>query len=153
MVQSRQPFTYRLRESVGLGGPRWHGSSWQRGIAESGSSRLSTLMIEIVIRCVEIRCEICHPCSKQATWKGAYWCGYCPCTCMLIKNLILMMIIIIIFKDGVWGGDEPTTRGLWPCGEDDRSDESHRSRHRGARWMFCDLHVRDGLWWQWHWYS
>ena len=34
MVQSRQPFTYRLRESVGLGGPRWHGSSWQRGIAE-----------------------------------------------------------------------------------------------------------------------
>ena len=35
MVQSRQLFTYRLRESVGLGGPRWHGSSWQRGIAES----------------------------------------------------------------------------------------------------------------------
>ena len=34
MVQSRQPFTYRLRESVGLGGPRWHGSSWQRGTAE-----------------------------------------------------------------------------------------------------------------------
>ena len=47
MVQSRQPFTYRLRESMGLGGPRWHGSSWQRGIAESGSSQLSTLMIEV----------------------------------------------------------------------------------------------------------
>ena len=30
MVQSRQPLTYRLIESVGLGGPRWHGSSWQR---------------------------------------------------------------------------------------------------------------------------
>ena len=29
------------------GGPRWHGSSWQRGIAESGSSRLSTLTIDI----------------------------------------------------------------------------------------------------------
>ena len=43
MVQSRQPLTYRLMESVGLGGPRWHGSSWQRGIAESGSSRLLTL--------------------------------------------------------------------------------------------------------------
>ena len=27
MVQSRQPFTYRLRERVGLGGPRWHGNS------------------------------------------------------------------------------------------------------------------------------
>ena len=37
-VQSRQPLTYRLMESVGLGGPRWLGSSWQRGIAESGSS-------------------------------------------------------------------------------------------------------------------
>ena len=34
MVQSRQPLTYRLMESVGLGGPRWHGKSWQRGIAE-----------------------------------------------------------------------------------------------------------------------
>ena len=46
-VQSRQPLTYRLMESVGLGGPIWLGSSWQRGIAESGSSQLSTLMIEI----------------------------------------------------------------------------------------------------------
>ena len=36
MVQSRQPLTYRLMESMGLGGPKWHGSSWQRGIAESG---------------------------------------------------------------------------------------------------------------------
>ena len=47
MVQSREPLTYRLMESVGLGGPRWHGNSWQRGIAETGSSRPSTLMIDI----------------------------------------------------------------------------------------------------------
>ena len=47
VVQSRQPLTYRSMESVGLGGPRWHGSSWQGGIAESGSSRLSTLMIDV----------------------------------------------------------------------------------------------------------
>ena len=47
MVQSRQPLTYSLMASVGLGGPRWHGSSWQRGIAESGSSQLSTLMIDV----------------------------------------------------------------------------------------------------------
>ena len=47
MVQSRQPLTYRLMESVGLGGPKWHGSNWQRGIAESESSRLSTLMIDV----------------------------------------------------------------------------------------------------------
>ena len=32
-------------ESVGLGRPRWLGSSWRRGIAESGSSQLLTLMI------------------------------------------------------------------------------------------------------------
>ena len=36
-----------LWHTGGLGGPRWHGSSWQRGIAESGSSGLSTLMIDI----------------------------------------------------------------------------------------------------------
>ena len=47
MMQSKQPLTCRLMESVGLGGPKWHGSSWQEGIAESGSSRLSTLMIDI----------------------------------------------------------------------------------------------------------
>ena len=47
MVQSRQPLTYRLMESVGLGDQRWYGSSWQWGIAESGSSQLSTLMIDI----------------------------------------------------------------------------------------------------------
>ena len=29
VVQSRQPLTYRLMESMGLGGPRWHGSSWE----------------------------------------------------------------------------------------------------------------------------
>ena len=32
MVQSRQPFTYRLRESVGLGGPKWHGISCREGL-------------------------------------------------------------------------------------------------------------------------
>ena len=46
MVQSRQPVTYRLMESVGLVGPRWHGSSWLRGITENGSSQLSTLKID-----------------------------------------------------------------------------------------------------------
>ena len=47
MVQSRQPLTYRLMESVGLGGPKWHGSSWQRRIAESESPRLSTLITDV----------------------------------------------------------------------------------------------------------
>ena len=39
---------------------------------------------------LEIWCEICHACSKPAIWKGAHWCGCCPCTCMLIKNLIMI---------------------------------------------------------------
>ena len=33
IVQSRQHLSYRLMESFGLRGLRWHGSSWQRGIA------------------------------------------------------------------------------------------------------------------------
>ena len=39
--------TYRLMDNMGLAGPRLRGSSWQRGIAESGRSRLLTLMIDI----------------------------------------------------------------------------------------------------------
>ena len=34
--------------------------------------------------------EICHACSKPAIWKGAHWCGCCPCTCTLIKNPIMI---------------------------------------------------------------
>ena len=30
-----------------------------------------------------------------ATWKGAHWCGCCPCTCMLIKNLLMMKIYLV----------------------------------------------------------
>ena len=40
MVQSKKPLTYRLMESEGLGGQRCHGSSWQRGIAESKLSAI-----------------------------------------------------------------------------------------------------------------
>ena len=40
VVQSRQPLTYSLMGSIGLEGPRWHGSSWQRGIADSGISHV-----------------------------------------------------------------------------------------------------------------
>ena len=40
---------------------------------------------------LEIWCEICHACNKPAIWKGAHWCGCCPCTCTLIKNLIMMI--------------------------------------------------------------
>ena len=63
MVQSRQPLTYRLMESMGLGGPRWHGNSRQRGIAESGSSQPSTLMIDIPGDLVRDL-----PCMQQASY-------------------------------------------------------------------------------------
>ena len=42
---------------------------------------------------LEIWCEICHACSKPAIWKDAHCCGFCPCTCTLIKNLIMMIMI------------------------------------------------------------
>ena len=38
---------------------------------------------------LEICCEIFHACSKPATWKGSHWCECCPCTCKLIKSLIM----------------------------------------------------------------
>ena len=41
-------------------------------------------------------CEICHVCSKPATWKTAHWCGCCPCTHTLIKNLVMVMMIMIM---------------------------------------------------------
>ena len=84
-MQSRQPLTYRLMENVGLGGPRWLGSSWQL----SGSSQLSTLMMETP---GDLVWDL--PCMQQASClEGAHFCGYGPCTCKLIKNLMMMMIL------------------------------------------------------------
>ena len=40
-------FHIQIEKSVVLGDPRWHGSSLQTGTAESGSSRLLTLMTDI----------------------------------------------------------------------------------------------------------
>ena len=51
---------------------------------------------------LEIWCEICHACSKPAIWKGAHWCACCPCTCMLIKNPIMIIY------------DKFTLSGFWP---------------------------------------
>ena len=50
---------------------------------------------------LQIRCEICYACSKPVTWKGAQWCGRCPCTCTLIKNPIM-----------IWY-DDMTTLNYW----------------------------------------
>ena len=79
MVQSREPLTYRFMESVGLGDPRWHGSSWQRGIAESGSAHDRHTWRS------GMRCAM-HA-ARQLPGRG---CVCCPCTCMLIKNLMIL---------------------------------------------------------------
>ena len=34
---------------------------------------------------------------RSVTWKGAHWCGWCLCTCMLIKNLIMLIIVFLHF--------------------------------------------------------
>ena len=71
------------------GGPGWHGGGWWggRGGCGGGGSQLSALV-------VDVRGDLVWdpPCSKPAIWKGAHWCGCCPCTCTLIKNPIMIMI-------------------------------------------------------------
>ena len=80
-VQSRQPLTYRLMESMGLGGTEWLGGSWQRRIAESGSFRLSNLKTKTP---GDLVWDL--PCVQQASYlERGHWCGYCPCTCTLVK--------------------------------------------------------------------
>ena len=56
-------FHIQVEGKRGPGRPRWHGSNWQRGIAESGSSRLSTLWIEI---CGDLVWDL--PCVQQASY-------------------------------------------------------------------------------------
>ena len=61
-----------------------------------GSSRLYQPSWQTYL---EIWCEICHACSKPATWKGANWCGCRTCTCMLIKNLMMMLLLMMMMMD------------------------------------------------------
>ena len=81
-------FHIQVEGKYGPGRPKMTWKQLTERDCESGSSWLSTLMVEI---CGDL-CEICHACSKPAIWKRAHWCGCCPCTCTLIKNLIMMMI-------------------------------------------------------------
>ena len=55
-------FYKQVEKSVVLGGPRWHGSSGQTGFAETRSSRLLTLMIDI---CGDLGWDL--PCVQQAS--------------------------------------------------------------------------------------
>ena len=78
-----------LMESIGLGGPRWQGSSWQRGIVDNGSSQLSSLMIDPP---GDLVWDL--PCVQQASYlEEGHWCGCCSCTCTLIKNPVMMMLM------------------------------------------------------------
>ena len=55
-------FDIQVHGSVGLGGPRWHGRSWQRGTAESGS-QLSTIM---TVKPGDLVWDL--PCLQQASY-------------------------------------------------------------------------------------
>ena len=111
---SRQPFTYMLRESVGLRGQRWHGSSWQRGIAESGSSRLSTLMIDIPGDLVWDLPKV----QQTSYLEGGPLVWICPCTCTLIKNQLTMMMMMMMMM----GLGDPKSEQLtaWSCRQHSR---------------------------------
>ena len=92
MVQSRQPVTYRLMESMGLSGPRWHGSSWQRGIEESGSLWLLTLMIDTPGDLVWDM-----PCMQQASYlEGSPLMWMLPLYLHVNQKPMMMMMIMMM---------------------------------------------------------
>ena len=65
MPECNQRTIQLLTLETSMGAPKWHGSSWQRGIAESGSSRLSTLMIDVPR---DLVWDL--PCVQQASYLG-----------------------------------------------------------------------------------
>ena len=56
---------------------------------QSGSSQLSTLMIDIPG-------DLVWGLQQASTWKVAHWYGCCPCTCTLIKNSLLKMMMMMM---------------------------------------------------------
>ena len=74
--------------------------------------------------------ETCHACSKPLTWKGAHWCGCCPCTCTLIKNPMMMMMMMMT-------SDENWKCYSW-CPRPERVQiMSHHSNLRTlSKWLF-----------------
>ena len=66
MVQSRKPLTYRLMESVGLGGPRWR-SSWQRDCREWKLSSIAPIYLSIYLLIIQ------NPLAS-IIWMCCTWC-------------------------------------------------------------------------------
>ena len=91
-----QSLTYRLMEGVGLGGPICLGSSWQRGIAESGSSQLSTLMIETP---GDLVWDL--PCVQQAS-------------CLDMAPIPLLWIWLLYLHVHQKSDDDDDDTGIWP---------------------------------------
>ena len=81
----------------------WH-TGWWKACAWEAQDDMETADREGLVRVEALGywsswmtyLEIWRLCSKPTTWKGAHWCGCCPCTCMLIKNMMMMMSIIAI---------------------------------------------------------
>ena len=91
VVQSRQPLTYSLMEAWA-----WEAQDDMESADREGFQRMEALGYQPSWwTYLEIWCEISHVCSKPATctWKGGHWCGYCPSTCILIKNPMITMMM------------------------------------------------------------
>ena len=80
----------------GKRGPGRPKMTWKE-LTESDCREWKLSAIDPHDRHLEIWHEICHAYSKPATLKGAHWCGCCPCTCMLIKNLMMICLFVLRF--------------------------------------------------------
>ena len=106
VVQLEQHVIYRLMAGGGQGGPSWHGRNWRRRTAVSGSSWQLTLKIEAPGDQVWDGMQLASYLEGGPDWFG--W-----CTCTLIKNLIMMMMMrniwwlmifkTIVFPKILWG--------------------------------------------------
>ena len=67
----------------------WH-TGWWKAWASGRPKMIWKQLAERDCREWKLSAINLHACSKPAIWKGAHWCGCCPCTCMLIKNLIMI---------------------------------------------------------------
>ena len=89
VVQSEQHVIYRLMAGGGQGGPGLHGRNWGRETAVSGSSRQLTLKKGAPGD--QVWDLLCVQLASYLERGPLMW--MMPCTCTLIKNLIMMMMM------------------------------------------------------------
>ena len=84
-------FDIQVEGKCGPGGPKMTWKQLTERDCREWKLSPSTLMIDIPGDLVWYL-----TCVQQASYlEGSHWCGCCPCTCTLVKNLIMMMIWVI----------------------------------------------------------